>query len=269
MIEALLAALAGLLTGSFLNVCIYRLPRDLSVVTPRSFCPECDHGIAWYDNVPLLSYVLLRGRCRHCHARISFRYPLVELLTALCFFASVWILGLNGFAIKYCVFFAIIIALIFCDVEELILPDEFTIGGTVVGLVIAFAVPSDAGIWRYLLSSVRNPRVLSLVEAAFAAVFSSLALWLVGFVYQKLRHREGLGFGDVKMVAMVGAFLGLHGVLLTLIVGSVFGAVVGLCYILFTGKDAATYELPFGSFLGVAALAVAFWAVLGGTGFSL
>jgi len=272
LIEALLAALAGLLIGSFLNVCIYRLPRDLSVVAPRSFCPQCDHGIAWYDNVPLLSYLLLRGRCRHCHARIPLRYPLVELLTALCFFASVRIVGLNGAAIKSCVFSAILIALIFSDLEARILPDEFTIVGTGVGLVIAFIVPfkkTDADMWPYLLTSIRNPRVLSLVEAAFAAAFSSLALWLVGFLYQKLRHREGLGLGDVKMVAMIGAFLGLQGVLLTLIVGSVFGAVVGLCFIFFTGKDAATYELPFGAFLGIASLAVAFWAEFGGTGFSL
>ena len=262
MIEALLAALAGLLIGSFLNVCIYRLPRDLSVVTPRSFCPECDHGIAWYDNVPILSYFLLRGRCRHCHARIPLRYLLVELLTAFCFFGSVRILGLNGMAIKYCVFFALIIALIFSDLEERILPDELTIGGTIAGLIMAFAIPSDAGLWRYLLTSVHNPRVLSLIDAAFAALFMSLALWMVGFLYQKVRHREGLGLGDVKMVAMIGAFLGLHGVLLTLVVGSVLGAVIGLCFIFLAGKDAATYELPFGTFLGAASLAVAFWSEL-------
>lgn len=255
--EALLAALAGLLIGSFLNVCIYRLPRDLSVVAPRSFCPQCDRGITWYDNVPLLSYVLLRGRCRYCHARIPWRYPLVELATAACFFASVKILGVNGFAVKYCVFAAIIITLIFSDLEERILPDEFTIGGTVLGLVIAFLVPSNTGIWRFLLTSIHNPRVLSLIEAGFAAVFSSGTLWLVGFIYQKVRNREGLGLGDVKMIAMIGAFLGLQGVLMTLIVGSLLGAVVGLCYIVIAGKNAATYELPFGAFLGVAALAVA------------
>jgi leader peptidase (prepilin peptidase)/N-methyltransferase len=259
LIEALLAGLAGLLIGSFLNVCIYRMPRDLSVVKPRSFCPECDRGIAWYDNVPVLSYALLRGRCRQCHARIPFRYPLVEILTAVSFFVSVRLLGMNGVAIKYCMFSAITIALIFSDIEERILPDEFTIGGTLAGLVIAFAMPSESGIWRYLLSSVHNARVLSTIEAGFAALFSSGALWLVGFTYQKMRHREGLGLGDVKMVAMIGAFLGLRGVLLTLIIGSLLGAVVGLCYIFFTGKDASTYELPFGAFLGVAALAVAFW----------
>src|SRR5579884_3049817 len=126
---ALLAALAGLLIGSFLNVCIYRLPRDLSVVAPRSFCPECDRPIAWYDNVPLLSYALLAGRCRRCGASIPWRYPVVELLTAVLFFIAVWILGVNAAAIKYCVFAAILVTLIFSDLEEKILPDEFTLGG--------------------------------------------------------------------------------------------------------------------------------------------
>jgi leader peptidase (prepilin peptidase)/N-methyltransferase len=261
LIEALLAALAGLLIGSFLNVCIYRLPRDLSVVTPRSFCPECDHGIAWYDNVPLLSFAVLRGRCRNCKARISFRYPIVELLTAICFFLAVWLrpTGIDAVAIKYCIFCAIIVALIFSDIEEFILPDEFTLGGTVAGLVIAYLIPSQVGIWHYFLRSLNNQRISSVAEAAFAAAFSSFALWIVGFLYQKIRHREGLGLGDVKMVAMIGAFLGLSGVLTTLILGSLMGALIGLGYIVIARKDAATYELPFGAFLGIASLIVAFW----------
>lgn len=258
--EAWIAAVAGLLIGSFLNVCIYRLPRDLSVVTPRSFCPECDRGIAWYDNVPLLSYLVLGGRCRYCRGRIPFRYPLVEFLTAACFFAAVWIAGMNGVAVKQCIFSALIIALIFSDLEERILPDEFTIGGTVLGFVLATLIPSEYALWRFLLPSVRNPRLLSFVGSAFAALFSSGMLWLVGFVYQKVRHREGLGLGDVKMIAMIGAFLGLEGVLITLMLGSVVGAVIGLGFILIARKDASTYELPFGSFLGIAALAVSFWA---------
>jgi len=259
LIEAWLAALAGLLIGSFLNVCIYRLPRDLSVVSPRSFCPECDHGIAWYDNIPLLSYAFLRGHCRHCHVQIPLRYPLVELLTAACFFAAVAIAGMNGAAVKQCIFAALIIGLMFADLEERILPDEFTIGGTVLGLVLAAIVPAHIGMWRFLLPSITNARELSVLEAGFAAFFSSGTLWLVGFLYQRLRHKEGLGFGDVKMIAMIGAFLGLEGVLMTLMLGSVLGAVVGLAYILITRKNAATYELPFGAFLGLAALVISFW----------
>jgi leader peptidase (prepilin peptidase)/N-methyltransferase len=260
LIEAVLAALAGLLIGSFLNVCIYRLPRDLSVVTPRSFCPECDRPIAWFDNIPLFSYlVLLRGRCRNCGERIPMRYPVVELLTAASFFCAVWMLGPTAAAMKFCVFSAILITLVFSDLEERILPDEFTLGGTVAGVIFAAFVPFNSGIVRAFFFRVENPRLVSVGESLFAALFCGGTLWLVGFVYQKLRHREGLGFGDVKMVAMIGAFLGLQGALLTLIVGSLLGALVGLCYIWFTGKDASTYELPFGTFLGAAALGVGFF----------
>ena len=259
MIEALLAALAGLLIGSFLNVCIYRLPRDLSVVTPRSFCPECDHPIAWFDNVPVISYLMLQGRCRKCGARIPLRYPIVELLTAAAFFCAVWMLGPTAAAVKFCVFAAILITLVFSDLEERILPDEFTLGGTVVGVIFAAFVPFHWGIVRLLLIRVENPRLISMAESLFAAVFCGGTLWAVGALYEKFRHREGLGFGDVKMVAMIGAFLGLQGALLTLIAGSLLGALVGLCYIWFTGKDASTYELPFGTFLGAAALGVGFF----------
>ena len=259
MIEALLAALAGLLIGSFLNVCIYRMPRDISVVSPRSFCPECDRPIAWYDNIPLLSYFLLRGRCRKCGERIPLRYPVVELLTAVAFFCAVRMLGVSAAGLKFCAFSAIVIALVFSDLEERILPDEFTIGGAAIGVIFAAYVPFNFAITRLLFIRPENPRLVSMGESLFAALFCGGTLWLVGTLYQKIRHREGLGFGDVKMVAMIGAFLGLQGALMTLIVGSLLGALVGLCYIWFTGKDASTYELPFGTFLGAAALAVGFF----------
>ncbi len=259
MIEAIIAGLVGLLIGSFLNVCIYRLPRDLSVVAPRSFCPECETPIAWFDNIPLLSYLILRARCRKCGKRISFRYPSVELLTGAAFFSAVWGLGPTAGALKFCVFGAIVITLVFSDIEERILPDEFTLGGTVAGILFAAVVPMKYGIMHLFLFSLRNQTLLSVAESVFAAGFCAGTLWFVGTLYQKIRHREGLGFGDVKMVAMIGAFLGLQGSLLTLIVGSLLGAIVGLCYIWFTGKDASTYELPFGAFLGAAALGVGFF----------
>jgi leader peptidase (prepilin peptidase)/N-methyltransferase len=258
LIEACLAALAGLLIGSFLNVCIYRLPRDLSVVKPRSFCPKCDGPISWFDNIPLLSYLLLRGRCRKCGAQISFRYPLVELLTAAAFFAAFWFLGRSVAAAKFAVFGAILIGLVFSDLEERILPDELTLGGAAAGIAFAVFVPQDWGLISLLLRTVHNARLISAMEAAFAALFCAGTLWIVGALYQKVRNREGLGLGDVKMVAMIGAFLGLQGALMTLIVGSLLGAIVGLSYIWFTGKDASTYELPFGTFLGAAALGVGF-----------
>ncbi|MBZ5606732.1 MAG: prepilin peptidase [Acidobacteriia bacterium] len=257
MLEACLAALAGLLIGSFLNVCVYRLPRDLSVVRPRSYCPACEQPIGWFDNIPVLSYLLLRGRCRKCGAHIPVRYLVVELLTAASFFCAVWFLGLTVTAAKYCLYGALNVALIFSDLEERILPDEFTLGGAAAGIVFAIFVPMTQGLVSLLLP-VHNQRVISAGESIFAALFCTGALWVVGFLYQRVRHREGLGLGDVKMVAMIGAFLGLQGALLALIVGSLLGASVGLCYIWFTGKDASTYELPFGTFLGAAALGVGF-----------
>src|SRR5205823_851331 len=153
--------------------CIYRLPRDLSVVAPRSYCPACEHPIAWFDNVPVLSFVVLRARCRHCQARIPLRYPLVELCTGVLFACAVLGLGLNLASVKLCVFSAIMIALVFSDLEERILPDEFTLGGAAVGLLFAALSPAASGLWHLLLPWVHNARVLSVVEAAFAALFSS------------------------------------------------------------------------------------------------
>jgi leader peptidase (prepilin peptidase)/N-methyltransferase len=257
LIEAALAALFGLLIGSFLNVCIYRLPRDLSVIRPRSYCPKCETPIVWYDNIPVVSYLRLAGKCRKCGNRISARYPIVELLTGAYFFIATYALGVTGPGIKACLLGAIVIALIFSDLEERILPDEFTVGGALAGFIIAAFVRMDFGFAQMFMLQVRNWRIVSVVESVFSAVFCAIALYLVGAAYQRIRHKEGLGFGDVKMVAMIGAFLGLQGALLTMIVGSVLGSVVGLAYIWITGKDMSSYELPFGSFLGLAALLVA------------
>jgi len=259
MIPVALAVVAGLLIGSFLNVCIHRLPRDLSVVSPsRSFCPACEKTIAWYDNVPVLSYLILRGRCRYCHEPISIRYPLVEMATALWFAASIATLGPVAIAFRLCTLGAILITLTVTDWEEQILPDEFTIGGTVLGIVLSLLIPIHSGIMPVLLYN-QDERVGSLCEALLGAGLSSLALWLLRFVYEKIRHREGLGLGDVKMVAMIGAFTGLQGVLVTIMLGSVLGTVIGLAFIGFARKKASTFELPYGSFLGIAGLFVAFW----------
>ncbi len=254
MIEALLALLFGLLIGSFLNVCIYRWPRDLSVVRPRSHCIACEQEIPAYDNIPLLSYALLRGRCRHCGVRIPLRYPLVEALTGALFFYFVWTLGPTLPALKMCVFAALLVALIFTDVEERILPDELTLGGTLAGLAFAFFVPVPDTIAPLFFPA--GPKRW-LFGAALGALLPPFFLWLAGWLYRRVRHREGLGLGDVKLIAMVGSFLGLYPLtLLTLITGSVAGSVIGLLYIWLTKKDWSTYELPFGSFLSLAALSM-------------
>jgi leader peptidase (prepilin peptidase) / N-methyltransferase len=259
MIEACLALLFGLLIGSFLNVCIYRWPLDLSVVRPRSHCPACEAPIAWYDNVPLVSFAILGGRCRHCRARISPRYPLVELLTGGLFFLLVYRYGLTTFACKMCVFAGMLVALFFTDLEERILPDEFTVWGTVAGLVFAMFAPTTDGAASFLLWMVgldSHGWITRLAAAVLAAGLPAGVLWSAGWLYSKARHREGVGLGDIKMLAMLGCYLGLEAGLVTLIFGSLLGSVLGFGYIKATGKDPSTYELPFGTFLSAAALVV-------------
>ena len=261
MIEAIFAGLFGLIIGSFLNVCVYRMPRDLSVAGPaRSFCPGCEKTIAWHDNIPLLSYLLLRGRCRHCQVSIPVRYPIVELATGLAFFGFIYWLGPTLAALKYCVFAAIQICLIAMDLEERILADEFTKGGIALGVLFAAFVPMPFGLLQMFLPQDWPSWLSSMAESAFSAALLSGVLWSIGILYEKVRGREGLGFGDVKMVGMIGAFLGLGPALLTVVTGSMLGSVCGLLYIFLSKKEASTYELPFGSFLGLAALVVSVWS---------
>jgi len=268
MIEALLASLFGLIIGSFLNVCIYRWPRDFSVVRPRSHCTSCDKMIAAYDNVPIISFLLLGGRCRYCKAPISLRYPIVELLTAVAFFHFVYALGPTVAALKMCVLAALLVGLTFSDLEERILPDEFTKGGMALGFVFALFVPVPDNIGEailFLMGIHANGVASSLAEAAVGAALPAFFLWGAGELYFRIRHKEGLGFGDVKLIAMVGSFLGLTGALWTLIIGGVSGSILGAIYVKATGKELGSYELPFGAFLGAAALILAAWhkALLG------
>lgn len=261
MMEATLALLFGLVIGSFLNVCIYRWPLDLSVVKPRSHCIACEKTIAWYDNIPVVSFLLLGGRCRYCQARISFRYPVVELAVGLLWFYWVYSYGVSALAAKMSVFTALMVALTFSDLEERILPDEMTLGGLAMGLVFAYFVPVvdyTAPAIFSLTGVAASDQVRSVASSALGAGFPAFFLWGGGWLYQKIRRRDGLGFGDVKLIAMVGAFLGLQNALFTLILGSVSGSIIGYSYIKFTGKDPATYELPFGSFLTIAAIIAAF-----------
>jgi leader peptidase (prepilin peptidase)/N-methyltransferase len=255
VIEAVLAFVFGLLVGSFLNVCIHRWTRGLSVVRPRSACPACGHPIAWYDNIPLVSFGLLRGRCRHCGGRISWRYPAIEALTGVLFAASVFRFGLTPAALKLAVFGSICIALVATDLAERLLPDYFTVGGTAIGVLFALFVPLEP-----LFSYGGDSRAWqSVLEALAGAALPSFAMWCLGEVYYRLRKREGIALGDVKMIGMIGAFLGLRGSLLALVIASVSGAVIGLVYVIVARKSASTYPIPFGVFLGVAGIAVAWF----------
>ncbi len=261
MLNASLAFLFGLLIGSFLNVCIHRWPRGRSVVRPRSHCVRCRKIIAWYDNIPVVSYILLRGRCRHCGRRISLRYPAVELTTGVVFFWFVWRWGATPEAFKLCLFGALLIALVVADFEKRILPDELTLGGLAIGLVLSPFVLLKYRMVSVMLSiffGVNLPdRWQSVVDAGASALLPALSLWLVGWAYWKWKGVEGLGFGDVKLAAMIGAFLGMQNALMALLVGALSGSVLGFMFIKLAGKDPSSYELPFGSFMGAAALAVA------------
>ena len=261
MTEAIVALVIGLIIGSFLNVIIHRWPRGRSVVRPRSHCVRCRKFIAWYDNIPLVSYAVLGGRCRHCGRHISIRYPAVELITGLLFFYFVRTLGPTAVAAKMCVFSSLLVALIFCDLEKRLLPDQLTKGGIVIGFIFSFFVKVPgifaSAVFQLALHTEVKGRAQWLSECALGALLPAFFLWLAGWVYEKVRHREGLGFGDVKLIAMVGSFLGLTGALATLIVGSVGGSILGYGYIKATGKDPATYPLPFGTFIGAAGLLMA------------
>jgi leader peptidase (prepilin peptidase)/N-methyltransferase len=255
VLHVALAAVFGLLIGSFLNVCIYRFPRDLSVVTPRSFCPECGKPVAWRDNIPLASYILLRGRCRDCGKPIGWRYPLVELTTAVLFAAIAARYGWSLESLRWMLFEALLTALFWTDLEERILPDELTIGGSLAGVAFAFLTMAP-GVMGELLLPLRKPYWRSLANSGIGGIFLSVPIWLLGFTYSRLRKREGLGFGDVKLLMLIGIFLGLENGLLALLIGAVSGSVLGIAYIYFAGKKAAEYELPFGSFLCMGAAAV-------------
>ena len=241
------AALAGLLIGSFLNVCIYRVPRDLSVVRPRSFCPACEKPIAWYDNVPVFSFLRLKGRCRQCGAPIGPRYPLVELSTAVLFAATVARFGWTLDSAKWCVFQAVMTVLFWVDLEERILPDEFTLGGSVLGLIFAFftKVPGDLG---GLLLPSAGVRGQSIFEALSGAVALTVPLTVLGKIWERLAKRDVLGWGDVKLLPCIGLFLGLEMGIQTLLLGSLLGLSIGGLYIFIKKKKAREYELPLGSF---------------------
>ncbi len=256
------AFLFGLLIGSFLNVCIHRWPLEESIIRPaRSQCPQCGRTIAWYDNIPLLSYLVLGGRCRGCKGRISLRYPMVELLNAAIYATIVAGHGLTPSSFKAALFCSMVLALIFTDLEHYIMPDEFTLGGLALGLLLSGLVmvpPSLTALFWMFQTQPPEPWIASVSESVAGAVLFGGLLWAMREAYYRIRGIDGLGLGDVKMAAMMGAFWGVGPTLMILLIGSVGGSLIGGALILFGGKK-WNYELPFGSYLGAAALVVTLW----------
>jgi leader peptidase (prepilin peptidase) / N-methyltransferase len=216
---------AGLVFGSFLNVCITRIPRDESIVRPPSHCRECGKPIRWFDNIPVVSFLLLRGRCRDCGTGISLRYPAVELLTAAVFAACYAFYGPTLLTLKFCVLGFLLVGLIFMDAETGLLPHEFTYTGIVLGLAFAWIAPFDStATWFLLLlfhHHIDNVRALSLLDATIGAAFGAAFFYLTWAMYYLARKRHGLGFGDIALIALSGAFLGLKLNLLVIICGPI------------------------------------------------
>lgn len=230
----LVAAAFGAVIGSFLNVCIYRIPKGRSIVWPGSACGSCGHMLAWFENIPVLSYVFLRGRCRACGAPISLRYPFVELLTAVMFAGAWWLYGPSALLASRLIFGSALIVLFAIDLEYHLLPNVITIPGIVVGF--AFSVITPPG-W---------------VASLIGIVVGGGVLWAIAEGYYRLRHEEGLGMGDVKMLAMIGAFVGWKLTLVTLMLASFAGSIVGVLLIA-SRRGGLKYALPFGTFLALGA----------------
>lgn len=241
-----LSFVLGLCIGSFLNVIIYRLPLEKSIVAPRSNCPNCSFLIPWYFNIPIFSYLILRGKCANCKTPISIRYPIVELLTGVGFF----LVAYNHENIFYWPFgFFFISALIsssFIDLDHWIIPDKVTYPGMLIGLVSSLFTPQ----FQFIIPS--------LIGSIMGLIFGGGILLLIAWLYHKLSGNEGLGGGDIKLLAMIGAFLGVQGALITLIISSVIGSLLGIFLILLKRRDGKS-AIPFGPFLSLGAVGAFFW----------
>jgi len=259
-----LAAILGLVFGSFLNVCIARLPRGESIVRPRSHCPRCGHPIRWYDNVPVLSYALLGGRCRDCRVRISALYPLVEILTASFLVLDYAVNGPSLDFVKAAVFGMLLLVLIFTDLRDRRIPHVVTIPGIVFGLLLSLVLRVDARPVDWILGRWEmspNPRFLSLLGSLTGALVGGGLFYAIGEAFYRVggRKKEYLGFGDVMLMLMVGTFLGAPLTLMTMLFGSLGGSVLALIAIR-AKPELREYQWPYGSFLGAAGL----YVILGG-----
>lgn len=231
----------GAIVGSFLNVCILRIPAGKSIAYPPSHCPKCQYAIKWYDNIPMISYLVLMGKCRNCKERISFRYPLVEFLTALFSLATMMMFGPSVAFFIYFAFVSSLIVITFIDLDHQIIPDVISLPGIPLGFLASFVLPE-----------------ITYKESLIGIVIGGGLLLLVAIGYEFIAKKEGMGGGDVKLLAMIGAFLGWKGVLFTIFSGSLVGTVIGVTIMVAQGKD-SKYAIPFGPFLSMGALLYLFF----------
>ena len=231
----------GAIVGSFLNVCIIRLPKEESIIIPGSHCPQCNHPITFYDNIPLVSYLLLGGKCRYCKRSISAQYPLVEGTTAI---SSLLLFLKYGLSLSYFFYFSFVAALIIITVIDLyhqIIPDVISIPGIGVGLLGALIIPH-----------------ITFFNSLLGILLGGGSLFVIATFYQWLFKREGMGGGDVKLLAMIGAFLGWDAVILTILLSSLIGSITGIIIMVLKGKD-FKYAIPFGPFLSLGAVIALFY----------
>ncbi len=236
-----MSAIFGLCMGSFLNVCIYRIPAQKSIVFPGSACPNCGSAIRFYDNIPLLSYFSLGGKCRQCQTPISFRYPLIELLTGAFSLGLYLKFGLSIETLVYFLFICVLIVITFIDIDHRIIPDRMTLPGILVFFIAAFAIPS-----------------LSWIDSLLGVVIGGGSLFIVAVVYHLLTHKEGMGGGDIKLLAMIGALVGWKGVFFTIFVSSAVGTLAGLIIMIITRQN-LKLAVPFGPFLSIGAATYIFF----------
>ncbi len=241
LLSLLLVGIFGALIGSFLNVCIYRLPRRESIAWPGSHCPTCTHFISWYDNIPILSYFALAGRCRHCAVAISFRYPLVEILNALGYVGLLWFFGPSWVTVVYGLLYSALLVVAGTDLSHKIIPNAVTFPGIIVGLVSAATILP-----------------LGFMGSLLGVLIGGGILWLLAWASPYVFGKEGMGGGDIKLLAMIGAFLGWKPALMTIMVGSFLGSLVGVTLIAAQVIKREDY-IPFGPFLVCGALVALFF----------
>jgi leader peptidase (prepilin peptidase)/N-methyltransferase len=239
--------LLGACLGSFANVIIYRLPNQESIVHPRSHCGACKKTIAWYDNIPILGWFILRGRCRQCGAKYSFRYPFVELLTATLFVLAFHFVGFNWFLLEVLIFFFCLVVVSFIDIDHFILPDVFTLSGIVIGIIGA------------ILNPERN-----FLDSILGVIMGGGFLWLIAYLYFLFRKEEGMGGGDIKLLAWIGAVLGWKAIPFVIVSSSILGSVIGILIAWKSQKGLKTV-IPYGPYLALGAVLF----VLGGEAIGL